>query len=212
MHIYAFGSICRGEISFGSDVDLLAVVPKYDSRFDPDMYSIYSYRRLQVLWDKGNPFAWHLSLESKLLFASDGNDSIRNMGMPAPYQHCGDDCGKFRALFGECLRSLIAQSGSAVFDLGTVFLSIRNFATCFSLGMTEKPDFSRNSALRLGKFSLSMPSDSYSVLERARILCTRGEGVILTKNEILATVENLNRVQNWMDELLREVDQNVRIQ
>lgn len=66
MHIYVFGSTCRGDILPSSDVDLLAIVDGYDSRFDPNIYSIYSYQRIKEIWDEGNPFAWHLSLESRL--------------------------------------------------------------------------------------------------------------------------------------------------
>lgn len=65
MHIYAFGSICRGDVSPASDVDLLAIVDGYDERFSLDDYSIYSYDRIWEIWNEGNPFAWHLALESK---------------------------------------------------------------------------------------------------------------------------------------------------
>ena len=71
MHIYIFGSICRGDLREGSDIDLLALVEGYDSRFDPDTFSVYSYSRIADLWAEGNPFAWHLFLESRLVFASD---------------------------------------------------------------------------------------------------------------------------------------------
>lgn len=35
MHIYAFGSICRGEIDKNSDIDLLAIVDGFDARLWP---------------------------------------------------------------------------------------------------------------------------------------------------------------------------------
>ena len=50
MHIYAFGSMCRGDISIGSDIDLLALVEKHDPRLDPGKFSIYSYKRIGELW------------------------------------------------------------------------------------------------------------------------------------------------------------------
>jgi len=43
--------------------------------------------------------------------------------------------------------SITGGSNSKVFDLSTIFLSIRNIATCFSLGVKSQPNFSRNSAL-----------------------------------------------------------------
>src|SRR5260370_33489855 len=99
MHIYAFGSVCRGEVSTGSDVDLLAIVENDESRFDLDVYSVYSYERIQDLWEEGNPFAWHLFLESRILFSGDAKDYLKALGSPNPYRHCIRDCEKFLALF-----------------------------------------------------------------------------------------------------------------
>ena len=77
MHVYAFGSLCRGEIRPDSDIDLLAIVDGYDSRFDQNVFSIYSYTRLAELWNEGNPFGWHLFLESRLIFSADGSDFLQ---------------------------------------------------------------------------------------------------------------------------------------
>ena len=43
MHIYVFGSLCRGDLSLGSDVDLLAIVDEYNQGLDKEVFSIYSY-------------------------------------------------------------------------------------------------------------------------------------------------------------------------
>jgi predicted nucleotidyltransferase len=211
MHIYAFGSICRGDISLGSDVDLLAIVEGYDSRIDPDTFSIYSYKRIEELWQEGNPFAWHLSLEARLLFSSDKIDYLKALGSPEIYKDCIRDCEKFFSLFREAHTSIIAGSNSIVFDFSTVFLSIRNIATCFSLGITEKPDFSRNSALRLGVNSISFALDAYHTLEKARILCTRGYGKYLTNYEIDTTTRKLNEVHEWMHNLIEKAKEYERV-
>lgn len=81
MHIYAFGSVCRGEIDNQSDIDLLAVVAGHDDRFDSSIYSIYSYNRLKELWKEGNPFAWHLASEAKIIFSSNGEDFLSQLGI-----------------------------------------------------------------------------------------------------------------------------------
>ena len=211
MHIYAFGSICRGDISLGSDVDLLAIVEGYDSRIDPDMFSIYSYKRIQELWHEGNPFAWHLSLESRLLFSSDQLDYLKALGSPEPYKNCVQDCEKFFTLFCEAYDSLIANSNSKVFDLSTVFLSIRNIATCFSLRTTERSNFSRNSALCLGVNSIPIALDSYQILERSRILCTRGHGKNITDDEIDTALRRLNEVHEWMNNLVKKAKEHERV-
>jgi hypothetical protein len=211
MHIYAFGSVCRGDLSPGSDVDLLAIAETLDPRFDPEIYSIYSYKRICELWEEGNPFAWHLWLESKLLYSPDGNDYLRALGSPRPYQNCFRDCEKFAELFRDGVNSILATRASTVFDLSTIFLSIRNFASCFSLGVTTKPDFSRNAALHLGKHSLRLSAHSYQVLERARILCTRGNGTLILEDEIESTIERLDEVRKWMNSLLAEVKTHARV-
>lgn len=198
MHIYAFGSICRGDVDDQSDVDLLAVVDGVDQRFDPEAYSIYSYDRLNDLWQEGNPFAWHLSLESRLVYSSDNKDYLKWLDVPNSYKNCEGDCLKFFELFKEASRSIVIGENSRVFDLSTIFLSIRNIATCYSLGMTSKPDFSRNSALRLGRRGLDITNESYDILLRSRILCTRGYGPNITDQEFQIAISKLNEIDSWM--------------
>lgn len=205
MHIYAFGSIVRGEVSFGSDVDLLAIVNGIDNRFDPDAYSIYSYRRLEELWREGNPFAWHLSLESVLLYSSTGTDFLRELGKPNRYTGCKADCEKFYALFMDASQSLVGGTNSLTFNLSIVFLSIRNFATCFSLGLTTRPDFSRTSAFALGNDSIMLSKSSFAVFEGARILATRGLGPQVSESDASKALAELNDIEAWMNRLLGKV-------
>src|SRR6266404_7934405 len=98
MHIYVFGSLCRGELEFGSDVDLLAITDEFGPRFDAETFSIYSYNRIRALWKEGNPFAWHLATEAKLVFASDGRNFLIDLGPPSEYIRCTEDCMKFSRL------------------------------------------------------------------------------------------------------------------
>lgn len=206
MHIYAFGSVCRGDVSLGSDVDVLAVVEGFDARFSPDSYSIYSYRRIREIWKEGNPFAWHLSREAKLLFASDETDFLRSLGSPEAYRNCAADCEKFHALFRDATASTTNHSTTRVFDLSTIFLSIRNIATCFSLGVLPLPDFSRHSALHLGEYSLTISRKPYEVLERSRILSTRGYGENVMPEEVEIACAEFPRVGEWMSRLIAEAE------
>jgi hypothetical protein len=207
MHIYAFGSVCRGDVSVGSDIDLLAIVEGHDPRFDPDIYSIYSYKRIGEIWGEGNPFAWHLWLESRMLHSSNGSDHLKSLLAPAPYRHCARDCQKFFALFREAAARMNAGSNSRVFELSTIFLGVRNLASCFSLGITEKPEFSRHAAVRLGFDSLDIGPEAYSVLERARILCTRGYGENLSADEIEGVIPKLDDIARWMTILVERASQ-----
>lgn len=210
MHIYAFGSICRGEISKSSDVDLLAIVDHYVAELDPATYSIYSYKRIHEIWEEGNPFAWHLYHESKLIFSNDNSDFLESLGRPKTYSKYLADCEKFYILFKEAQNSL-KEGGTEIFDLSTIFLSIRNFATCYSLGILNKAEFSRSSSLCLGKESVPISKKEYDILERARILCTRGYGNIISTDEINAATKINHIVEDWMKNLLDKAKQYERI-
>lgn len=200
MHIYAFGSICRGEVDSFSDIDMLAIVNGRDERFSPKDYSIYSYARIDELWEQGNPFAWHLFLESKLIYSSDSSDYLRCIGQPGVYKSGLADCCKFREIFLSARKSLEESNLTEVFDLSSVFLAIRNFATCYSLHIDIEPDFSRNSARNLGTHSIPIDESTYVVLERARVLSTRGVGELLSSYDVVNAKMTLNKIECWMNE------------
>lgn len=206
MHIYAFGSVCRGDISIDSDIDLLALVEGVDSRLDPNKFSIYSYNRISELWASGNAFAWHLALESKLIYAEDERDFLNLLGHPSKYISAVEDCRRFRAIFRTALSAVQEGTPSLVFELSTIFLAIRNIATCFSLAMMPTPTFGRNSARSLGRNSVPISDISYSTLLRARLLSTRGLGDDIAGVDIHALVRDLDHCRQWVNELCREVE------
>jgi hypothetical protein len=202
MHIYAFGSLCRGEVNRNSDVDLLALVEQYDARFDPKSFSIYSYKRIEELWREGNPFAWHLSSESRLIFSSNQTNFIQWLGKPSAYSRCIEDCEKFQSIFLRSRDNLLSHSPSMVFELSSMFLSIRNIATCYSLGVLRVATFSRDAATRLNDLSVPLPPNILEILERARMLCTRGLGENLKPAEISAVINRTRDIQVWMETLV----------
>jgi hypothetical protein len=208
LHIYAFGSVCRGEIDSQSDIDLLAVVDGYDDRFDSSIYSIYSYKRLTELWEEGNPFAWHLASEARIIFSSNGEDFLSQLGLPGAYQKCKEDCQKFYSLYCKAIESISCGSSSLVFELSSIFLAIRNFATCFLLGTRQIRNFSRRSALQMDGQSLKIHPDTFKLLERARILSIRGAGPIINKDDLNSSLEDIYSIKIWMTSLLNEVENN----
>lgn len=205
MHIYAFGSICRGEVDASSDIDMLAIVNGHDARFNPSDYSIYSYSRIRDLWEQGNPFAWHLFLESRLVYSPDNINHLRSIGEPTIYKSGLADCEKFREIFLSAKESICSSALSEIFDLSSVFLGVRNFATCFSLHCNTKPDFSRNSARNLGRHSIPIDDPTYSLFERARVLCTRGLGELLSPSEVDKAKMALGEIDSWMIEILSTI-------
>lgn len=213
MHIYAFGSVCRGEVTLDSDIDLLALVEGHDARFDPSKYSIYSYNKMRELWDNGSPFAWHLALESRLLFTSDRLDFLRLLGQPASYHGAINDCQKFFDVFLEARKSLVRDRNSKVFDLSSIFLSIRNIATCYSLGVLRKPNFSRHAAVDIGGGATMLPLShtSYRILERARILCTRSIGDDISEAELQGVLNECESIETWMSNLVAKTRDHERV-
>jgi hypothetical protein len=199
MHIYAFGSVCRGEIDRGSDVDLLACADSEDDRVDPEKFSVYTHDGIRAVWAQGNPFAWHLHLESRLVYSSDGKDFISELGEPSCYSNFEMDFEKFRELFHASSRSLSLAGNSQVFHLSCIFLAVRNIATCYSV-TTGAPVFSRYSPFRVSP-SLEIDPEVFSVLMRSRLLSTRGYGEGISKREVRLCVESLSDVSDWMDRL-----------
>ena len=213
MHLYAFGSICRGEIYLDSDVDLLALVSGHDDRLDPSKFSIYSYRKMSTMWLNGSPFAWHLSLESRLLYSTDNSNFIAGLGRPARYAKCVLDCQKFYTVFREALASLDEGISTKVFDLSSLFLSIRNISTCFALGVLEQPLFTRHAALHLPReFRLPLSEESYRILERARILCTRSTGQDIEDDEAKFVLTESEVINQWMKTLITKAEEYGRVQ
>ncbi|TCT20850.1 nucleotidyltransferase-like protein [Thiobaca trueperi] len=200
MHLYAFGSICRGEIDASSDIDLLACLSEPNQSIDPNKFSIYTYERIKKLWEEGNPFSWHLHLESSLIYSSDGANFLRDLQAPSKYSNAANDCKKFQKLFTESYSSLMESSNSMVFNLSCMFLATRNFATCFSLG-TGDPIFSRLSPLLIAK-KLPIERGAFDILVRARILSTRGYGDPISEPEVKTAKSVAPVIIEWMSDCL----------
>lgn len=199
IHLYAFGSVCRGEVDPASDIDLLACLSTPKPEIDPKKFSIYTCERIRELWQEGNPFSWHLYLESKLIFSSDGSDFLMDLEEPSKYTKILEDCGKFKKLFSESYHSLMQSNNSIVFHLSCMFLAARNFATCYSLG-TGKPIFSRMSPLLIDQ-KLPIAKENFDVFARARILSTRGYGSIISTTEVNIAKSSAPIILEWMKEL-----------
>ncbi|WP_440856754.1 nucleotidyltransferase domain-containing protein [Pseudomonas syringae] len=217
MHIYAFGSVCRGEIDKGSDVDMLACVdsekthskeacikePRVD--VDVEQFSVYTYDKLSELWKLGNPFVWHLHLESKLIFSSDGNDFLASLGSPAEYKDIKADLDKFTDLFVEASLALKNDTSNAVFNISCIFLAVRNAAMCYSI-FSGKPEFSRYSAMKIEP-ALPVSNDLYTILVRARLLSSRGYGSLISNQEIAAVTETIDVIRTWLYHLEESINE-----
>lgn len=205
MEIYAFGSIVRGDIDIFSDIDLLIVKQKDEklTGIDKEKFSIYTYKRIEDLWQEGNPFAWHLYIESKCVFSSNKIPFLHTLGEPSCYQNLENDLYKFYNLFLTSKKSLLDNNYSTDFDLSMIFLSIRNFASCFSLGYLNRNEFSRNSAIKIGDYSISINSSVYNKLKEARLLATRGIGETISGDDLNQVIIEIPEIEKWFNKLFK---------
>lgn len=207
MEIYAFGSIVRGEIDEYSDVDLLVIKDLKEKipEIDKERFSIYTFERLSQLWEEGNPFSWHLYSESKCLYSENSIPFLKSLGKPNPYINHLNDLNKFHKLFLDSKLSIESNSYSLDFDLSMIFLAIRNFASCFSLGFLKIEEFSRDTALKIGEYSIQINITTYNRLKASRILASRGIGDRVTENELKEIMNEFSTIEKWFNELLKLV-------
>lgn len=201
MHIYAFGSLCRGEIDIFSDIDLLAITNTSQDQLNSSQYSIYSYDRIEQLWLEGNPFAWHLFLESKFIYSDDKNDFLHSLGKPNRYIDSYKDCQKFYDVFLLAKESIHHDSYADIFDLSIIFLSIRNIATCYSVAFQKEPIFSRRSPLLIDH-PINIEDNIFNTLEKTRISATRGIDFKLNEHNLKKAIDSINIIEDWILEIL----------
>lgn len=207
MYLYIFGSACRGELDKNSDIDMLAIHSRNENinHLDGDKLSIYSEDKIKKIWSDGNPFAWHLYSESKLVYSPNNSNFIENLKKPAPYTAGLLDCKKFLSILLSASNSFKNDHLSLIFDLSTIFLCIRNIATCFSLQF-DRPIFSRNSPMHLGTLSLNIKIEVYQILEKCRLATTRGKSIQVTIDEINMIKNELKYIIIWAETLIQRIE------
>lgn len=203
MYFYIFGSACRGELDRHSDIDMLAIYSEEEdiSHLDANKLSIYREKKIQDLWGIGNPFAWHLYHESKLTYSSNGTDFLKKLGEPSTYSQGLADCLKFYDILIRSSDSLKEDKFSLVFDLSTIFLCMRNIATCYTLHI-KRPNFSRDAAILLEQCPLEIDSKIYNILKNCRLANTRGIDILLENSEVELVIDNLPKIKIWANKLI----------
>jgi predicted nucleotidyltransferase len=206
-YIYAFGSICRGEIDAFSDVDLLVINDDLIvNDYVANTFSQYREETIRNLWEEGNPFAWHLYHESKLIFSFNSFDLFRQLGQPNPYKDIKSDFENLIGIFKDAKESLQKDASSAIYDLSIVFLVVRNIATCYELAIKKRFNFSRDSAMNMKEHKLELNYDDYQTIKACRILSTRGKGIEPTDEELNRAVNCIIQIEKWISELRNKID------
>lgn len=171
--IYVFGSICRGEISPTSDVDVL-VLPFTDDRSKlPVSWSIYAPELLREYYSQGRLFAWHLHLEAKCIFSPFERPFLNSLGAPAPYSTMRKDIDELEELLQEAIHELKNGTKSVVYELGIAYTAIRDLAMSASWALLGSPCFSSDAPYRLPN-PCPLGFATYKQAKLARHSSTRG--------------------------------------
>jgi hypothetical protein len=186
--VYVFGSVARGDRDPRSDLDLLAVVADGKGKVDEaNVYahvpsglsdleasiSWYGRRRLGAMFENGELFGWHLHQEAMPLFEAE--PVIKELGTPAPYRDAVSDVASFEKVLSGIPQQLDAAPENAVYELGLVYVCLRNICMAASSKLCDRPDFSRYSPFRLNGFpAVPMTQDEYDLAMNCRMAGQRG--------------------------------------
>lgn len=199
MWIYVFGSICRGEIDINSDVDTLCICAPNEISLAPNQMQSYSIAFLEEIFKNGDLFAHHLYHESKLIYSSDGDDVIRNIGKPAPYGQWEEDFQSFIDVANFAINEILTK-GQTVFRKGILYMSLRDIAMIYSNIKMKISNFSKYSPYQID-IPLDVETDEYEALRLCRISSTRG-----IRNEIIhkeLSESCFIHSRNWVNKVYR---------
>ena len=218
--VYLFGSFARDEGDDVSDVDLLAIVedgqgtvpdhcvldcvPAGLNGREPSI-SWYGKGRIRQMFEGGELFAWHLHQEAKFL---QGRENLISMlGEPSAYASAADDVFSFKEIAAGVREELLNQPQNALYELGLVYVCLRNASMAASAVLCGQPDFSRRSPYHLGSEVSACPllAEEYDIAMRARMAGQRG---IEPPQVTLAYANSVaDRAFEWLGVLTQKVRQ-----
>ncbi|MDB5694196.1 MAG: hypothetical protein JWO81_3259 [Alphaproteobacteria bacterium] len=186
--VYVFGSAARGDLDPCSDLDLLAVVedgrgkvpseailahvPAEFAGLEPSI-SWYGRRRLSHMFANGELFAWHLSRETIPLHEVE--PVLASLGKPSPYSDGAADIASFEAIMAGIPAQLSTAPDNAIYELGLLYVCLRNICMAASWTLCPSPDFSRYSPFRLNGFDQApIAIEDYELAMTCRMAGQRG--------------------------------------
>lgn len=218
--VYIFGSVARGDRDPRSDLDLLAVVAdgsgKVDERevyahvpsdlgeLDPSI-SWYGKRRLGRMFANGELFGWHLYYEAIPLFEVER--VIVELGRPSPYLGAAADVASFEKILSDIPGQLRASPENAVYELGLVYVCLRNICMAASSNLCARADFSRYSPFHLsGVSKVPITPDEYDLAMSCRMAGQRGlQPPALVSRPQVADIHD--RLVPWIAEVKLRLEQ-----
>jgi hypothetical protein len=211
---YIFGSTARGDRDERSDLDILAIVRDGGGKVDvgqisnilPDRLksqelsiSWYGLNRLNEMFSNGELFAWHLHQETIPIFEVE--PIIQRMGIPAPYTGSVDDICSFQNILCGIPTQVSEWPDNAVYEIGLIYVCLRNIAMAASWSLAPRPDFSRYSPFNLqGLRELPITRAEYELAMTCRMAGQRGMSPPLAANDQMAQ-DIYGRLSPWIEEL-----------
>lgn len=183
-----FGSVARGDDDELSDLDVLALVQNGAGVVADDevlatlpqsvaervaTISWYGSDRYLGMHRSGELFSWHLFLDGQILHDPAG--LLGGLGAPAPYGRALADVDAFIEIAGDLPSQLDRAACNAVYEMGVLYVCLRNVAMSGSATLTGRPDFTRMAPYRLaGCPTLAVPEDEYHLSMLCRLAGQRG--------------------------------------
>lgn len=197
--IYVFGSLCRGDSTRTSDVDVLAVPFEVDASRFPRDWSVYSPELLTEYFKNGRLFAWHLHLEAKCLFSPRAVPFLTNLGPPARYSTIVNDIDDLEELLKEALNELAAGTNNVIYELGIAYTAIRDLAMSASWSLLDSPCFAADAPFRL-PIAPPLPRAAYHQAMLARHASTRGAELSFDPTNTASAIINAS-LERWVASL-----------
>ena len=172
--IYIFGSIVRGEVDPGSDVDVLVIVEGRQRLRFPPHWSVYSRARLTSLYKRGTLFAWHLHKEAVPVFIPKDPGLLARLGQPSPYSGAFHEVCSLRRIMNDAVEELHSGTPSPTYELGLVGMACRDIAMAAIPALEGHFTFSKLSPLLLKKPTFPLSKEAYNMLCDCRRSSTRG--------------------------------------
>jgi hypothetical protein len=184
-----FGSVARGDNDTLSDLDVLALVENGAGMVPPAevtatlplgigagdaAISWYGVERYREMHASGELFAWHIFLDARV--AHDPGGLFAALGAPAPYVRAEQDSDAFIAIAEDLPEQLAGAACNAVYEMGVLYVCLRNVAMSASWCLGARADFTRLAPYRLARdtVALTLPEDEYRVSMLCRLAGQRG--------------------------------------